>query len=139
MKTAGQRAGRYSTGVTGLRGRYHGSVPWKDLKGIYRRDAIKCNFVIPAAFSMIWIALFSSASLYYEFSGQGLNETMLESGPESVVYSVFSQLPLSVIIAVFYVFIIFISIVTGSDTNTNAMQVCVRMVSLRIRKRRRPG
>lgn len=93
----------------------------KILRGYTVRDAIKCNFVIPAAFSMIWIALFSSASLYYEFSGQGLNETMLESGPESVVYSVFSQLPLSVIIAVFYVFIIFISIVTGSDTNTNAM------------------
>ncbi|MCQ5202358.1 BCCT family transporter [Mordavella massiliensis] len=93
----------------------------KILRGYTVRDAIKCNVIIPSLFSILWIGLFSSASLYYEFDGLGLNETMLEKGAESVVYTVFEQLPLSVIIIVFYLFIIFISIVTGSDTNTNAM------------------
>lgn len=46
---------------------------------------------------------------------------MSESGAESVVYSVFEQLPLSMIVIPFYLFIVFISFVTATDSNTNAM------------------
>lgn len=93
----------------------------KILKGYTIRDAIKCNFIIPSVFSSIWMGLFAASSIYYELNGVGLYDTMLESGTESVVYAVFDQLPLAVIVIPFYLFIVFISFVTASDSNTNAM------------------
>ena len=91
------------------------------LKGYTIRDAIKCNFIIPAIFSSIWMGLFATASIYYECNGVGLYQLMTEKGTEAVVYAVFEQLPLSMLIIPFYLFIVFISFVTASDSNTNAM------------------
>lgn len=93
----------------------------KILKGYTIRDAIKCNFIIPALFSTVWMGLFATASIYYELNGKGLYDTLLDKGTESVVYAVFDQLPLSFVIIPFYLFIVFISFVTASDSNTNAM------------------
>lgn len=98
----------------------------KILKGYTVRDAIKCNFFIPAVFSMIWMGLFSSSSIYYEMQGKGLYDSLLNRGTESVVYEVLEQLPISSIIIPFYLFIVFISFVTAADSNTNAMAgLCV--------------
>ncbi|WP_010166134.1 BCCT family transporter [Candidatus Epulonipiscium viviparus] len=91
------------------------------LKGYTIRQAIHCNFVIPSIFATIWMGLFSTATLYYEMDGLKLYETMLQKGSESVVYSVFEQLPLAGLIIPFYLFIVFISFVTASDSNTTAM------------------
>ena len=91
------------------------------LKGYTIKDAIKCNFVIPSIFATVWMGLFSTATIYYETSGLGFYDKMLEHGPESAVYMVFEQMPLSFIIIVFYLFIVFISFVTASDSNTTAM------------------
>lgn len=100
------------------------------LRGYTIRDAIKCNFIIPSIFSTIWMAIFSSSAIYYEFEGLGLYDTMLESGTESVVYGVFDQMPLAVIIIAFYTFIVFISFVTASDSNTNAMSgLCTKGIT----------
>ncbi|MFQ9717320.1 MAG: BCCT family transporter [Blautia sp.] len=93
----------------------------KILRGYTFRDAIKCNFVIPALFSTIWMGIFASSSIYYEMNGLGFNEMMQAEGTESVVYAVLSQMPLSIVLIVFYLFIVFISFVTASDSNTNAM------------------
>ncbi len=93
----------------------------KILKGYTIRDAIKCNFVIPAVFSTVWMGLFSTATIYYEFQGAGFYGIMAESGAEAIVYSVFEQLPLSMVVIPFYLFIVFISFVTATDSNTNAM------------------
>lgn len=93
----------------------------KILRGYTIKDAIKCNFVIPAIFSIIWMGLFASASIYYELNGGGLYDTLMEKGTEAVVYTVFEQLPLSMIVIPFYLFIVFISFVTATDSNTNAM------------------
>lgn len=91
------------------------------LKGYTIKDAIRCNFIIPAVFSTIWMGLFSTASIYYEMNGVGLYDTLLTQGPESVIYKVFQQLPLPMIVIPFYLFIVFISFVTASDSNTTAM------------------
>lgn len=93
----------------------------KILRGYTIKDAIKCNFMIPAIFSTIWMGLFASASIYYELNGVGLYDTLMEKGTEAVVYTVFEQLPLSMIVIPFYLFIVFISFVTATDSNTNAM------------------
>lgn len=93
----------------------------KILKGYTIRDAIHCNFVIPSVFATIWMGLFSTASIYYEMNGKGFYELLQNSGPEAVVYGVFRQLPLSTLVIAFYLFIVFISFVTASDSNTTAM------------------
>ena len=95
----------------------------KILKGYTIKDAIKCNFIIPAIFSTIWMGLFSTATIYYELNGAGMYDTLLSKGTEAVVYKVFEQLPLAVIVIPFYLFIVFISFVTASDSNTNAMAI----------------
>ncbi len=103
----------------------------KILKGYTVRDAIKCNFLIPAAFSAIWMGLFSTSSIYYEMQGKGLYDGMLSKGTESVVYEVLEQLPLSGIIIPFYLFIVFISFVTAADSNTNAVAgLCVNGITV---------
>ena len=91
------------------------------LKGYTIKEAIRCNFIIPSIFATIWMGLFSTATIYYEISGLGFNEIMMEKGAEAVVYAVFEQLPLSFIVIPFYLFIVFISFVTASDSNTTAM------------------
>ncbi len=91
------------------------------LKGYTVKEAIRCNFIIPAIFATIWMGLFSTATIYYELSGTGMYELMLDKGAESVVYALFEQLPLSFVIIPFYLFIVFISFVTASDSNTTAM------------------
>lgn len=99
----------------------------KILKGYTIRDAIVCNFVIPSVFSMVWMGLFSTASVYFENHGVGLYDSLLKKGTESVVYKVFEQLPLAAVIIPFYLFIVFISFVTAADSNTNAMSgLCVK-------------
>ncbi len=93
----------------------------KILRGYTIREAIICNFVIPSVFATIWMGLFSTAAIYYELNGFGFYDIMLQKGSESVVYAVFDQLPLAIIVIPFYLFIVFISFVTASDSNTNAM------------------
>ena len=67
------------------------------------------------------MGLFATATLYYEMNGAGMYDILQSSGTEAVVYAVFDQLPLAVIFIPFYIFIVFISFVTASDSNTNAM------------------
>lgn len=93
----------------------------KILRGYTVKDAIKFNFIIPAVFSTVWMGLFSSTSIYYELTGKKLYDILLEKGTESVIYEVFEQLPLAMLTVPFYLFIVFISFVTASDSNTNAM------------------
>jgi choline-glycine betaine transporter len=91
------------------------------LKGYTVKQGIRCNFVIPAIFSTIWMGLFSTAAIYYENSGRGFTGILAEKGPEALIYAVFEQLPLSIIVIPFYLFIVFISFVTAADSNTTAI------------------
>lgn len=91
------------------------------LKGYTIKDAIRCNFIIPSIFATVWMGLFATASIYYEQQGRGFYDLLASKGPESVVYALFDQLPLAVIVIPFYLFIVFISFVTASDSNTTAM------------------
>ncbi|MFP3156398.1 BCCT family transporter [Lachnospiraceae bacterium ZAX-1] len=100
------------------------------LKGYTIKDAIKCNFIIPSIFSTLWMGLFATAAIYYENQGLGLYDGLQGRGPESVVYMVFDQLPLPMLAIPFYLFIVFISFVTASDSNTNAMAgLCTEGIS----------
>ena len=93
----------------------------KILKGYTLRDAVMTDLVIPSLFSTVWMGVFSSASLYYEMNGAGLYEVLLESGEGSVPYAVLEQLPLTTLMVVFYLFVVFISFVTAADSTTNVV------------------
>lgn len=90
-------------------------------RGYTVREAIRVIVVFPALFSVVWLGLFSGASLYYELNGAGINEAMTNGGTEFATYAVFQQMPIPTITIAVFLFIVFISFVTASDSNTNAM------------------
>jgi choline-glycine betaine transporter len=105
------------------------------LRGYTIQDAIRVNFVIPSVFSTIWMGLFATASIYFEMNGAGLLTALNERGPEAVVYTIFRQLPLALLVIPFYIFIVFISFVTAADSNTNAMAgLCTHGISQEVQE-----
>ena len=95
-------------------------------KGFTFRRLIVANFILPSLFSSVWMAIFSSSAIYFDKNGVNLWEAMQDMGPESVVYGIFEQMPLAVIVIPVYLFIVFISFVTASDSNTTAVaDICM--------------
>ena len=90
-------------------------------RGYTVREAIRVIVIFPALFSVGWLGLFSSSSIYYELAGKGINEAMTNGGTEFATYAVFQQMPISTITIAVFLIIVFISFVTASDSNTNAM------------------
>lgn len=90
-------------------------------RGYSVREAIRVIIVFPALFSVMWLGLFSASSLYYEQAGAGINDAMTEGGTAAATYAVLQQMPISVITIAVFLLIVFISFVTASDSNTNAM------------------
>lgn len=90
-------------------------------RGYTVRETIQAVVLWPAIFSIGWLGLFSSASLYYEMNGCGINEAMTNNGTAAATYAVLQQMPISVITIAVFLIIVFLAIVTASDSNTNAM------------------
>lgn len=90
-------------------------------KGYKVKDIIKVCVVYPSLFSVAWLGLFSSSALYYELNGVGINKAMTEVGTAAATYETLKQMPLSVVTISVFLFIVLISFVTASDSNTNAM------------------
>lgn len=82
---------------------------------------IMVNFVIPSIFGGIWMTIFGGTAIHKQMTEGTLGDIMANQGPESVLYAVLSDVPLSSIIIPFYLFIVFISFVTASDSNISAM------------------
>ena len=86
------------------------------------RQFLIFNWLLPAAFSMLWMAIFSSTSLHYEMvEAAGMVKSLEASGTESVIYRLFDQLPGTKGLAVFFLITMVISFVTAADSNTEAM------------------
>ena len=90
-------------------------------RGYTVRDALNVLFIIPSAFSIVWIVLFAGTSVNFEMAGMGLNEARLAGGPEAVTYAIFRSLPLPLLSITAFLLVVFISFVTAADCNTNAM------------------
>ena len=90
-------------------------------RGYTVREAIRVIVVFPALFSVVWLGLFSTTSLYYELQGKGINEAMTNGGTEYATYAVFQQMPIATVAIAVFLIVVFISFVTASDSNTNAM------------------
>ncbi len=91
------------------------------------REFMLVNFICPALFGAIWMAIFSGTALHLEMTGGASLAPLLEedaSGQnhyEQVAFAVFEHLPLTGVLVVFYVCSTFICFVTSADSNTTAM------------------
>ena len=99
-------------------------------KGYSVKEVIRVIVVFPALFSVAWLGLFSASSVYYELAGKGINDAMVAGGTASATYAVLKQLPIPVISIAVFLSIVFVSFITASDSNTNAMAgLCTKSVS----------
>jgi glycine betaine transporter len=90
-------------------------------RGYRVRTFLFFNFILPSCFSMIWMSIFGTASIIQEQNGMGLIEEMHHNGPEGVIFKLLANFPYSIIIVLFFIFIVYISFVTAADSNTEAM------------------
>lgn len=90
-------------------------------RGFTVREAVFALFVFPAAFSMLWIGLFSGSAIFFEQQGVGVYEAIQAAGTEAGVFTVLRQLPLSTLTIPIFLIIVFLAFVTAADSNTNAM------------------
>lgn len=91
------------------------------------REFMLVNFIFPALFGAIWMAIFSGTAIHLETVANANFEALLvadEAGkvyPERVAYALFEHLPLTMVLVVFYICSTFICFVTSADSNTTAM------------------
>lgn len=91
-------------------------------KGYNVRTFIRMNLLYPSLFSMLWMFLFGSYSLYFNQLLDGfLNKLLIQSGPESIIFELIKQFPLATFWIIFYFLLVFLSFVTAADSNTSAM------------------
>lgn len=94
----------------------------KIAKGHTVRAFIVVNIVIPASFSLVWMAIFSGMILELDLSQNGAFYAILnENGAGAVVYSLLEQLPASRVLIGMFIFIAFLAYVTAADSNTEAI------------------
>ncbi len=91
------------------------------------REFMLVNFLLPALFGAVWMAIFSGSSLFFELESEAGFAGLLEPDgagktyPERVAYALFGYLPLTIGLVIFYVASSFVCFVTSADSNTTAM------------------
>ena len=91
------------------------------------REFMAVNFILPSLFGAFWMAVFSGTAINFELTQDAqLGELLApdENGQthyELVSFKVFSYLPGSILLVVFYVASTFVCFVTSADSNTTAM------------------
>lgn len=72
--------------------------------------------MLPALFIMGWFCIFGSSAIKMEIDrGSPIYNTMAERGNEAAVFAFFNELPLSVVLGVAFIIVLFISVVTCCD------------------------
>lgn len=100
-------------------------------RGYSVREYIRINFLYPSLFAIVWIIIFSGTAIYMDMSEPGtLNSALQALGPGKMLYTVFSNFPISAVTVPLLVFIAFISFVTAADSNTDAIgRLCAKGVT----------
>ncbi|MDF2152796.1 BCCT family transporter [Vibrio sp. CAU 1672] len=99
----------------------------KIARGHSVRAFLVVNLIIPASFSLLWMAVFSGMILELDLASNGAFYTLLtESGPGAVIYGLLDQLPAPTLLIGLFIFIAFLAYVTAADSNTEAISsLCV--------------
>lgn len=97
-------------------------------RGYSVRTFILINLWLPAAFAIIWMAIFGGTTLHFEMiQHKQLSAYVVANAPENIIYRVLAAFPFAHIIVPIFIFTVFISYVSGADANTSAMAgMCTR-------------
>ena len=91
-------------------------------KGYTVRQYINFNLILPSFFAIVWISIFSGATLHANLISENLLfETMKIAGEESVMYGLLNKISFSNITIPITLILIYISYVTAADSNISAM------------------
>lgn len=96
------------------------------------RQFIHFNLLLPAAFSGLWMLVFSSTSLHMDRIGADnpLYTILQNEGTESVSFAILEGFPLGNLIGIAFIFIAFLAYVTAADSNTSAMSaICTKGIN----------
>ncbi|WP_117232863.1 BCCT family transporter [Vibrio maerlii] len=99
----------------------------KIARGHTVRAFLLVNLIVPATFSLLWMAIFSGMILELDLSSNGAYFAILnESGPGAVIYGLLEQLPAPMLLICLFIFIAFLAYVTAADSNTEAISsLCI--------------
>ncbi|WP_417474067.1 BCCT family transporter [Leisingera sp.] len=100
----------------------------KIARGYTVRQFLLVNLVAPSVFACVWMSIFAGTALFMDSNNDNmLFNALNDSGPETVVYTMLSNLPLAGITAALFIFTSFLSYVTAADSNTEAIaNLCVQ-------------
>ena len=105
-------------------------LSWAPISGIFLgrisyghtiRKALTVQFVLPALFNIGWITIFSGAAIKLDQETGGAITEKIANGPEYAVYEFLSHYPLAMLLIPIFLFITFLSYVTGSDAYTTTL------------------
>lgn len=90
--------------------------------GLTVSQLIIFNWLLPSLFGIVWMSVFSGASLNLHFSGNiDLINSLNNSGPESIIYLILNELPLASLLIFLFLLAVFLSYVTAADSNLEAI------------------
>ena len=103
----------------------------KIARGYTVRQFILVNLLLPTAFGVLWFSVFGASAIYFDLqSGGGLYAVYRNEGLAAMAYKLFSYLPGTTLVSLFFIFGCFISFVTATDSNTDAIGgLCMKEVT----------
>lgn len=94
----------------------------KIAKGRTVREFILVNCILPAAFCLVWMAVFGGSTLDFASEDPSMyRESFTENGPESIIYLLFKEVGQEKLMTFLFLVGMFISYVTAADSSTEAM------------------
>lgn len=84
------------------------------------RKVVMMTLVGPSVFTAAWMAIFSGTSMGFERAGYGIAGAY-QQGYEYTTYAVFEHLPLTLLLIIVFLFVACVSVVTASDSATDAL------------------
>ncbi|MEV8250081.1 BCCT family transporter [Microbacterium sp. NPDC076768] len=86
-------------------------------RGRTLRQFVAVVILVPSVISLVWFSIFGTTAIQQQMSGQGLEV----SPPESVLFGVLDNLPLSMVTSIVLMILIAIFFVTGADSASLVM------------------
>lgn len=94
----------------------------KIARGYTVRQFILINLILPSLVIVFWMSTFTGTAMHLDelLNGQ-LRASLLDKGPESVIFMLIDNLPMASVMSLVFIAATFISFVTAADSNTDAM------------------
>ncbi|MEM7367150.1 MAG: BCCT family transporter [Bacteroidota bacterium] len=86
------------------------------------KEYIQYNLFFPSLFGAAWMMVFGGTALHLDMAhDHALYGILQDTGVENVIFRIFEEFPLPVVVSGFFLLMTFLSYVTAADSNTTAM------------------